>query len=135
MAISHRAFSFVKVAVDVYSTLLIALLSQIPLAIFTIWNGVRKSKPEIRKLQAEEKSSLSDAVEGAGKTLVDAWTRIEALEDWKTKAAKKIDHLENELRKWRNYAARLIKRLKEVDPRGPIPEFETDPIIIKEKGA
>lgn len=114
---------------NIYITLLIALLSQIPLAIFSIWLGVRKSKPEIRKLQADEKSSLSDAVEGAGKTLVDAWERIEALEDWKIKAARKIEQLEDELRRWRNYAARLIKRLKEVDPHGPIPEFETDPAI------
>ncbi|RPI95376.1 MAG: hypothetical protein EHM40_03240 [Chloroflexi bacterium] len=119
---------------DLYTTLLIAFLSQIPLAIFTIWNGIRRSKPEIRKIQAEEKSSLSDAVEGAGKTLVEAWERIEALESWKTKATQKIDQLESELRKWRNYAARLIKRLKEVDPCGPMPEFETDPaIILKEK--
>ncbi len=113
--------------------IIIVLIAQIPLAAREILNMLR-NRTEIKKLKGEEQSALGNAVEGAGKTLVDAWGRIEALETWKTNAAQKIERLEDELRKWRNYAARLIKRLKEVDPCGPIPEFETNPRIkpIKE---
>ena len=110
--------------------LIIALLSQIPLALFNVWSGSRKLKPEIKKTQAEEKSSLSDAVEGAGKTLVDAWKHIEELEIWKRQATQEMVQLKDELRQWRNYAARLIKQIKGMDPNAePVP-FETNPRVI-----
>lgn len=111
--------------------IIVVLISQLPLAIYTIWNGVRRNKPEIKKLRADEQSALSDAVEGAGKTLIDAWKHIHELEVWKAEATTKINQLEDELRKWRNYAARLIKQIKEIDPKAdPVP-FETDPKIKK----
>ncbi len=109
--------------------IIIVLIAQIPFGIYEVIKNIRRDKIERNKLKAEEQSALGNAVEGAGKTLVEAWERIESLEAWKTKASEKIDQLEHELRMWRNYAARLIKRLREVDPCGPVPDFETEPKI------
>lgn len=51
--------------------------------------------------------------------------RIDELETWKKQAQAEIEKMTEELKRWRNYAARLIRRLLEVDPDGPIPEFDT----------
>ena len=96
--------------------LIIILISQVPLAIYSIWNGVKRNKPEIRKTEADEEAALSEAVQGAGKTLDGAWKRIAELEAWKQQADVKMHQLEDELKRWRNYAARLIKQMREVAP-------------------
>lgn len=95
---------------EIVIPLLIALSAWIPQ--LAQWYGNRK------KVEAETQSALSDAVEGAGQTLSGAWKRIDDLE-------AKVRKLEEDLQKWRNYAARLIKRLKEVDPKGEVPPFDT----------
>ena len=118
---------------DFEKQLITIVVAQLPFVIYQIWNGVKRNKPEIKKTEAEEEAALSDAVAGAGKTLEGAWKRIDELASALSTAELKIRQLEDELRRWRNYAARLIKQLKQVSPDTEPVGFETEPFIFKRK--
>ena len=116
-------------------SIIIVLISQVPLVIFTIWNGLRRHKPEVKKLDAEAKSYLGDAVEGAGKTLTEAWKRIDILETWKRESQIEIEKLRNELRRFERAYGRAIKFINRKLPGEEIPDFmDTQELLNQERG-
>lgn len=96
--------------------------------------------PQVRNARALRENTITDSAENlatAAKTLVEPLeNRIIKLEkeraEWQAERAQIMELVhkqEQELRLWRNYAARLIKQLMEAAPDvTPIP-FDTDPKI------
>ncbi len=114
--------------------IVIVLISQVPLALYTIWSGIKRHKPEIKKLDAETKSHLSDAVEGAGQTLVEAWKHIKHLDEWKRNAQIEIDPLKEELRRFRNAYAKAIRYISNRLPGEEVPNFmDTQELVKRDK--
>lgn len=86
-----------------------------------------------RRVQnANAESALGGALEKAGTTLEKLLDRQIEYDEWKDKAERRIEFLENEARRYRNWSARLFAHIKHVDPEeklGKIPLLETDPKI------
>lgn len=81
-----------------------------------------KTRQENNKTEADEEAALSGAVEGAGKTLENAWKRIGELETRLREYDKVFENMRRELRRmerelgdYRNHVAKLNKQLIEKD--------------------
>lgn len=98
---------------------LIAILS-------AFWIGSRKLPYESRKMGAEEKSIQAQTIATQGKTLADAFDEIKDLRLELEKEREARIELEHELKRWRNYAARLQKQIVEHFKGVPVP-FDTPP--------
>lgn len=85
-----------------------------------------------RKLKADAESALGGALEGAGSTMEKLFKRLNDLDEWKTKAEERIIYLEDELRRYADWSARLVKHVQKIDPDekfGKAPQIDTDPKI------
>ena len=114
--------------------IVIVLISQVPMALLAIVQGLRRLKPEVKKLDAETQSSLGDAVEGVGKTLTEAWKRIDILETWKRESQIEIENLRSELRRFERAYGRAIKYINRKLPGEDIPDFMDTQELINRAG-
>lgn len=85
-----------------------------------------------RKTTADAESALGEALEGAGSTMERLFKRLNELDAWKVGAEKRIVYLEDELRRYADWSARLVKHIQKIDPHetfGKTPQLDTDPKI------
>jgi septal ring factor EnvC (AmiA/AmiB activator) len=111
---------------------IIAGLIQIFAVLTAFYVGVRKMPVENRKMTAEEKSIQAETIDKQGKTLANAFDEIKELRDNLKIAQDKISELERDLRKWRNFSARLQKQIVEEFKGVPVP-FDTNPPQTKKE--
>lgn len=109
--------------------ILIVIISQLPLVLYTVVSGFSKLKSDIRKTNSDAASSLGNALSNAGDTLEDAWKEIRTLRielNTEREARKRTD---SELRRWTRYAGQLARQAIDSGlPPIPFPP-ESDPNI------
>lgn len=109
--------------------LVIVLISQLPLVLYTVISGFAKLKSDIRKTNSDAASSLGDALGDAGETLQGAWAEIRTLRKELTDEREARKRIEKELRRWMNYTGLLSKQAMDAGLK-PIPfPNDSDPKI------
>ena len=91
--------------------ILIALLAQIPIALYTIVAGILNFRSNQKKTQADAASSFGNAIRGAGETLEDAWLEIRTLRVELKDEREARELLEKHVRRWTRHAVQLTKQL------------------------
>ncbi len=109
--------------------ILIVVISQLPLVLYTVVSGFSKLKSDIRKTNSDAASSLGNALTDAGETLEGAWAEIRTLRQELNQEREARKRTDGELRRWTRYASQLAKQAIDSGlPPIPFPP-ESDPSI------
>lgn len=90
-------------------------------------NRLSRSPEEKKKMSAEERSIQAQTIATQGRTLADAFNEIDKLRDELDAERNARIELERELKRYRNYVARLQKQIVEHFKGEPVP-FDTPPV-------
>lgn len=82
-------------------------------------------RPRQQRIDTHDESQ-NKTIESQGRTLAEAWTMIERLEEKQRKSNERQDWLEGELRKYVNAYARAVRYIRDKLPNEEIPDFLTE---------
>ena len=102
--------------------IVIVIISQLPLVLYTVISGFLKLKSDIRKTNSDAASSLGNALSNAGDTLEDAWKEIRTLRAELNVEREARKRVEKEMRRWTRYSALLVEQASKANlPTIPFP--------------